>query len=288
MDVRVLRCADRILTLDRPRVMGILNITPDSFSDGGHLFGSRPDLGRIMDTAAAMLEAGADILDVGGESTRPGADPVPEDEECRRVMPVIERLRELDTILSVDTCKPGVARRALQAGAHLVNDVTGLRNSQMLDAVAESTAAVCIMHMRGEPRTMQDDPRYSDVVADVREYLVRQVEVCRAAGIASDRLVLDPGFGFGKRLEHNLTLLRELPVLAALGSPLLVGLSRKSVIGQVTGRDVDGRVSGSVAAALLAVQRGAAIVRVHDVAPTVDALKLLAAVEGPELIGRST
>jgi len=288
MHARMLRCADRTLTFERPRVMGILNITPDSFSDGGNLFRHRPDLGLIVDTAAAMIEAGADILDVGGESTRPGAEPVSEDEECRRVMPVIERLRGLDTILSVDTCKPGVARRALQAGVHLVNDVTGLRSAAMRDAVAGSDAAVCIMHMRGEPRTMQDDPRYADVVADVRDYLVRQVELCRAAGIGDERIVLDPGFGFGKRLDHNLTLLRELRQLTVPGLPLLVGLSRKSMIGRLTGRDLDGRVCGSVAAALLAVQRGADIVRVHDVGPTVDALKVLAAVEGPEWKGRSS
>lgn len=279
MPGRTLRCADRMLLLDRPRVMGILNVTPDSFSDGGRLYRQRPDLPLIMDTARAMLDAGADLLDVGGESSRPGAAPVAEREECRRVIPVIERLQDLGTIISIDTCKPGVARLALVAGAHLVNDVTGMRNPEMVSALADSTAAVCIMHMRGEPRTMQDDPSYEDVVAEVREFLASRVAVCESAGIAADRLVLDPGFGFGKRLSHNLALLRDLAALKVVDLPLLVGLSRKNMIGRITGREVDERLGGSVAAALLAAQRGADILRVHDVAATVDALKLLTAVE---------
>jgi dihydropteroate synthase len=275
----MLRCADRDLVLDRPRVMGILNVTPDSFSDGGRFYDRGPELSLIIDTARAMLEAGADILDVGGESTRPGAEPVPEDEECRRVMPVIERLHELGTIISVDTCKPGVARRAVRAGAHLVNDVTGMRNPEMVAAAAEGSAAICIMHMRGEPRTMQLDPRYDDVVAEIRDYLAERVAVCRAAGICRERMLLDPGFGFGKRLEHNLALLRRLEEVRVDDLPLLAGLSRKSMIGLITGRAVDERLGGSVAAALLAAQRGADILRVHDVAATVDALKVLEAMQ---------
>ncbi len=281
MPARKLTCGGRVLDLQRTRVMGILNLTPDSFSDGGRLYPGRVDLGRVTDLAQRMLEAGADLLDVGGESTRPGAAPVSEVEECRRVMPVIERLLDLDTIVSVDTCKPGVARLAVNAGVHVVNDVTGMTNPAMVEVLASSEAAVCIMHMRGEPRTMQVDPRYDDVVAEVRAFLARQAAQCQRAGIGAGRLILDPGFGFGKRLAHNLALLRSLAALRVDGLPLLVGLSRKSMLGQITGRGVDARLNGSVAAALIAAQRGADILRVHDVAATVDALKVLEAVESP-------
>jgi len=268
--------------------MGVINVTPDSFSDGARFMsGARfystaraPELNRIADAARAMLDDGADILDVGGESTRPGAEPVSADEEARRVMPVLERLLELDTIVSLDTSKPELAVRALELGVHLINDVTGGRDPRMLEAVAASDAAYCVMHMLGEPRTMQQDPRYGDVVVEVRGFLADRAADCRRAGISGDRLLLDPGFGFGKTLEHNLALLRRLGEVRLDGVALLVGMSRKRMIGTITGRDVGGRAAGSAAAALLAAQRGADVVRVHDVAETADALKMLAAVEG--------
>ncbi len=262
--------------------MGILNITPDSFSDGGRLYRRGVDLGQVTEAAIAMIEAGADLLDIGGESTRPGADPVSDDEECRRVMPALERLLDLDVIVSIDTRKPRVARMAIQAGVHLVNDVTGMTNPQMLEAVADSKVAICIMHMQGEPGTMQVDPRYDDVVSEVRGFLARQSERCLGAGIGPDRLVVDPGFGFGKNIDHNLALLRGLQEVRVHGLPLLVGLSRKRMIGSITDRAVADRGIGSVAAAMLAAQRGADILRVHDVGATMDALKMLAAVESPD------
>jgi dihydropteroate synthase len=257
--------------------MGVINVTPDSFSDGGRLFAGTPDLPRILDLAQAMIAEGAAILDVGGESTRPGAEPVASDDECRRVLPVVERLLDLDIIVSVDTSKPAVARRALAAGAHLVNDVTGGRDPAMREVVAASAAALCVMHMQGEPRTMQAAPHYRDVVAEVRAFLAARVAECRAAGIGDERLLLDPGFGFGKTLQHNLALLRDLPQLRVDGLPLLVGLSRKAMIGTLTGRPLERRAAGSAAAALLAAERGADVVRVHDVAETADALAVLAA-----------
>ena len=258
--------------------MGVLNITPDSFSDGGRLLGTAPDLPRILEHARAMLADGAAILDVGGESTRPGAAPVAESEELRRVVPVLERLLELDTIVSLDTRKPAVAARAVAMGVHMVNDIAGGRAPGMLEVLAECDAALCLMHMQGEPRTMQAAPRYHDVVAEVQGFLAGQVAACRGAGIGDQRLLVDPGFGFGKTLEHNLTLLRELAALRVDDLPLLVGLSRKGMIGAVTGRELGRRSAGSVAGALLAVQRGANVVRVHDVAETADALRMLAAV----------
>ncbi|MFU8813786.1 MAG: dihydropteroate synthase [Pseudomonadales bacterium] len=260
--------------------MGVINVTPDSFSDGGLLMGRAPDLPCILDLAATMLADGAAVLDVGGESTRPGAAAVSEAEECRRVMPVIERLLELDTIVSVDTSKPGVAARALAAGVQLINDVTGGRDPGMLRLLAESDAALCLMHMQGEPRTMQLAPSYTDVVAEVREFLAARVAACRQAGIADQRLLLDPGFGFGKTLQHNLALLRNLEALRVDGLPMLVGLSRKAMIGALTGRPAGQRAAGSAAAALLAAQRGASLIRAHDVAETADALRMLAAMDG--------
>ena len=258
--------------------MGVLNLTPDSFSDGGRfLSGSRIDLGRVRAEAEAMLRAGADILDIGGESTRPGAAAVSAADELERVIPVLNSLLELDTIVSVDTRKAEVAKAALAAGCHLLNDVSGLRDKAMLEAVAGSDAAVCIMHMQGEPQHMQVNPSYTDVVAQVRGFLEGQVQSARAAGIADSRLCLDPGFGFGKTLDHNLALLRSLGELRVDGLPLLVGLSRKRMIGALTGAEVDARMPGSVAAAVLAAERGADIVRVHDVAETAQALKILEA-----------
>ncbi len=257
--------------------MGVINVTPDSFSDGGRFLSAAPDLSRIADVAAGMLEQGAVILDVGGESTRPGASGVSEQEETRRVLPVVERLLELGAVVSVDTSKPGVAARALAAGAHLINDVRGGRDPEMLALLAASDAGYCLMHMQGEPRSMQDAPHYRDVVAEVRAFLADRVAACRQSGISDRRLLLDPGFGFGKTLAHNLVLLKNLQALRVDDLPLLVGMSRKRMIGTITGRDVDRRAVGSAAAALLAVQRGADLVRVHDVAETADALAMLAA-----------
>jgi dihydropteroate synthase len=276
----VLDCGGRPLDLSRPRVMGILNVTPDSFSDGGRYV----DPARALDHALAMVEAGADMIDVGGESTRPGAAPVPPDEELARVIPVIEAVApRIPVPVSVDTSRPEVMRVAAQAGAGLINDVRALRLPGALEAARDTGLPVCIMHMRTQdPRTMQDDPRYRDVVGEVTEFLLGRMADCEAAGIARGRIVLDPGFGFGKTLEHNLALFRALPALVALGLPVLVGVSRKGMIGALLGdRPVEQRVHGSVAAALMAAERGAAILRVHDVGPTVDALRVLAGLRGP-------
>ncbi|MCB1723844.1 MAG: dihydropteroate synthase [Gammaproteobacteria bacterium] len=271
----ILDLAGKSLDLDRPRVMGILNVTPDSFSDGG-LFAS---LDAAERQAERMALEGADLLDVGGESTRPGAAAVSVDEEIARVIPVVERLRaRLDVPLSIDTSKPEVMRAAVAAGAGMVNDVTALGASGAVATVLELGVPVCLMHMQGEPRSMQQHPQYHDVVADILEYLRNRIAVCEQAGIRRERLLVDPGFGFGKTLEHNLALLGGLQRFAGLGPALLVGISRKSMLGAVTGRAVEDRVAASVAAALMAVERGARIVRVHDVAPTVDALKLWYAV----------
>ncbi|HTT39626.1 MAG TPA: dihydropteroate synthase [Burkholderiales bacterium] len=254
--------------------MGVMNVTPDSFSDGG----------RHLDPAAAiehgqrLVEQGADLLDIGGESTRPGAQPLPLEEELCRVLPVVEALSDLGVPVSIDTYKPATMRAALAAGASMINDVNALQAPGALDVVRNSDCGVCLMHMQGNPQTMQVAPEYRDVVAEVREFLARRVAACEAAGIARDRLVVDPGFGFGKKTAHNLELLRHLDVIAALGLPVLVGLSRKSTLGKITGKPVTQRVSESIAAALLAVQRGASIVRVHDVDETRDALLVLAAI----------
>jgi dihydropteroate synthase len=271
----VLFCREKRLPLDIPRVMGVLNVTPDSFSDGGrYLRNGRVDPSIAVAAAQQMIDDGAAIIDVGGESTRPGSSPVELQEELRRVIPIVERLCAMATIVSVDTSKAVVARAALEAGAHVINDVCALEDPDLLAVVAGSDAGVCLMHKRGEPRTMQDAPHYADVTAEVSDYLKARVEHCEAAGVARQRIAIDPGFGFGKSLEHNLTLLRRLDDLAAIGCPVLVGLSRKGMIGTITGRALDGRVAGSVAAAVIAVQHGARIVRAHDVAATVDALKV--------------
>jgi len=254
--------------------MGVVNVTPDSFSDGGRF----PDAARAVAHARALIEEGADILDIGGESTRPGALPVPLEEERRRVLPVLEALAGGAVPVSVDTRTPSLMREALAAGASMINDINALMAPGTLDAVAGSDAAVCLMHKQGEPEHMQDNPRYDDVVREVREFLRDRVAAALAAGIARERIVVDPGFGFGKTLEHNLTLLRGLRQFEALQVPLLAGLSRKGMLGRITGREVGERVYASVAAALIAVQNGASIVRVHDVAATRDALQIWNAV----------
>lgn len=264
------------LVLDRPRIMGVVNVTPDSFSDGGSFDSAQ----AAVDHALRLVEQGADLLDVGGESTRPGAGPVDEGEELRRVLPVVEALAARAGVpVAIDTGKPRVMRAALAAGASMVNDVLALRADGALDAVAEAGAAAVLMHMQGEPRTMQQAPHYDDVVAEVYRFLADRILACQFAGIDRARLVVDPGFGFGKTLAHNLDLLRAIDRFATLGVPVLAGLSRKSMIGAITGSDVPReRLHGSVAAALLAVQKGAAIVRVHDVAATRDALAVWQAV----------
>ncbi|MCB1802601.1 MAG: dihydropteroate synthase [Gammaproteobacteria bacterium] len=275
----ILELAGKTLDLRRPRVMGILNVTPDSFSDGGRFLS--PDAAEQQ--AERMIGEGADLLDVGGESTRPGAAAVSLDDELERVLPIIERLyARFDVPISIDTSKPGVMREAVAAGAGMINDVNALRSPGAIEAALAAGVPVCLMHMQGEPRTMQDAPQYSDPVADVLEYLQTRIAACEQAGIARSRLLLDPGFGFGKTLEHNLALLGGLDRFSATGLPVLVGISRKSMLGQITGREVNDRVAGSVAAALMAVERGARIVRVHDVAPTVDALRVWQAVSAQQ------
>ena len=258
--------------------MGIVNVTPDSFSDGGRHF----DAARAIAHGRQLVEEGADLLDIGGESSRPGAQSVSAEEELRRVLPVIEALAGVGVPLSVDTVKPEVMRRAAAAGASVINDIAALQAPGALEAAAASDAAVCLMHMQGEPRTMQADPSYGDVVAEVRDFLAARVAAAQAAGIAAERIVVDPGFGFGKRLAHNLALLRQLGQFADLGACVLAGLSRKSMLGEITGRKVSQRDTASVAAALLAARNGARILRVHDVAATKDALAVWAAVENRE------
>ena len=255
--------------------MGVLNVTPDSFSDGGRYF----DRGRAIEQAHELVAEGAAILDIGGESTRPGAAAVDVEEESRRVLPVIEAVvSSVEVPVSVDTSKPEVMRGAIAAGATMINDVRALRAPGAIEAVAASQAAVCLMHMQGEPRTMQADPRYADVVAEVREFLLKRLAACEDAGIARERIAIDPGFGFGKTLEHNLALLRGLPQLRASGVPILVGLSRKAMLGTILGKPADERLHGSVALATVAVLNGARIIRAHDVAETVDAVRVAAAV----------
>ena len=255
--------------------MGVLNVTPDSFSDGGLFW----DPAAAMGHALSMVEAGADWIDVGGESTRPGAGEVPVDVELQRVIPVIEAIVKRSPVqVSVDTSKPEVMRAAAAAGASLINDVYALRRPGALQAAVELGLPVCLMHMQGEPRSMQVAPDYQDVVAEVEAFLLQRAAACEAAGMASTAIWLDPGFGFGKTLEHNLQLLRELPRLAAHGYPLLVGLSRKAMLGVLTGRAADERLAGSLALALLATQGGASMLRVHDVAQTRDVLTVLSAV----------
>ncbi len=270
------RCGKYSLSLERPLIMGVVNVTPDSFSDGGRFATADAAIAQ----ARRLIDEGADILDFGGESTRPGSDVVPLDEERRRILPVLDALRDVPVPLSVDTQKPQLMREAIAAGAAMINDINALRVPGALDAVAATDAGVCFMHMQGDPKTMQHAPHYDDVVVEVKTFLEERLAAARAAGMADERLAIDPGFGFGKTLEHNLTLLRHLREFEQAGVAIIAGLSRKSALGLITGRAVDERVHASVAAMLLAVQRGAHIVRVHDVAATRDALMVLAAVQG--------
>jgi len=274
-----LLCGTRWLDLSRPQVMGILNVTPDSFSDGGRF--NRVD--DALRQAEAMQKAGAALIDVGGESTRPGALPVTAQQELERVAPVIEAIaKRLNVLISVDTSTPEVMSEAARLGASLINDVRALRREGALQAAAQSGLGVCLMHMQGEPGTMQDNPHYDDLLGEIKAFLRERVSACLDAGITRERLSIDPGIGFAKTLEHNLSLLKHLKMLHALGLPLLVGASRKSLIGQTLGRDVGGRLYGSLALAALAVQKGAAIVRVHDVAETADVLRMLDAVQNAD------
>ena len=271
-----LDCAGRVLKLDVPRVMGIINATPDSFSDGGE----HATVEAAIAHGLALAGEGADILDVGGESTRPGAEDVPLEEELRRVIPVIQALaRQVSIPISIDTSKPEVMRAAVEAGAGMINDVFGLRREGALDAAAALGVPVVLMHMQGEPRTMQANPDYDDVVGEVHRFLAERIFMAEMAGIAKKNIVVDPGFGFGKGTQHNLQLLAQLQRFTELGVPVLAGLSRKKTIGELTGRDEPReRIFGSVAAHLIAAQRGAMLLRVHDVAATVDALKVWNAV----------
>ena len=262
----MLQCGRFSFALDKPLVMGVVNITPDSFSDGGRFL----DAPEAIAHARKLAEEGADIIDIGGESTRPGAAPVSEAEELQRVIPVLEKIPDL--CVSVDSRRPNVMRAALQAGASMVNDVQALQAPGAMEAVRESKCAICLMHMKGEPATMQREPHYDDVVREVKEFLAERLRAAQGVGIAGERLVVDPGFGFGKTVEHNLTLLAHLDRFRDLGVPLLAGLSRKSTLGKLTGRPVGERLAGSLAMALLALQGGATILRVHDVKETRDVI----------------
>lgn len=270
-----LHCGQFTLDLTSPRVMGILNVTPDSFSDGGHY--SQTDI--AVTQAYKFIEEGADIIDIGGESTRPNAEPVSLQEELDRVIPVIESLAsKIDIPISIDTYKPAVMHAAIAAGASIVNDVKALQEAGAIEAVANADVAVCLMHMQGEPRNMQDDPHYDDVVKDVVTFLLDRVAICEQAGIQKNRLLIDPGFGFGKTRTHNITLIQQLNTLVNTGYPVLVGLSRKSVLGQIIGNDIDARLYVSVSAAVVSAINGAKILRVHDVKATVEALKVVTAI----------
>ena len=274
-----LPCGNRVLDLAHTHVMGILNATPDSFSDGGRY----RQLDAALRHAEAMVQAGATLIDVGGESTRPGAPPVSLAEELDRVAPVVEVIaRELDVIISVDTSTPEVMSETARLGAGLINDVRSLRRPGAREAAAATGLPVCLMHMLGEPDTMQNDPHYDDLVGEVTAFLDEQMVQCQAAGIDSSRIILDPGFGFAKTLEHNLSLFKHMPSLLALGRPLLVGVSRKSMIGAVLNRPVNERLHGGLALAALAMTKGARILRVHDVAETADVVRMIAAVESAE------
>jgi dihydropteroate synthase len=268
-------CGRFVLNAERPLIMGIVNLTDDSFSGDG----LRGDTGAAIAHARRLIEEGAQILDLGAESSRPGAAPVSAQQEIDRLLPVIEALRDCGTALSIDTVKPEVMRLALNAGADMINDINALRAPGALELVAASKAGVCLMHMQGDPRTMQDAPHYADIVTEVAEFLGERVAAAEAAGIALNRIAVDPGFGFGKSLEHNIELLRRLDELVVPGLPLLVGMSRKSMLGLITGRPAHERVHAGIAAHVLAVERGARIVRVHDVAATRDALAVVQAVE---------
>lgn len=273
-------CGQYQLNLNRPHVMGIINVTPDSFSDGGQFV----SINLAVEQALKLIAEGADILDVGGESTRPGAHPVSLNEELNRVIPVIEALSSVSTVpISIDTYKPEVMRLAIAAGADIVNDIRALQEPDTLDIVANSKAGVCLMHMQGLPQTMQLAPQYDDVVSEVKQFLIDRMNVAISHGIAKNRILLDPGFGFGKTRAHNISLIQQLNKLIDIGQPLLVGLSRKSVLGSITGGDESQRLYASIAASVISAMNGAKIIRVHDVKATVDALKVVTAIQQTQI-----
>ncbi|MEX1670488.1 dihydropteroate synthase [Zhongshania guokunii] len=275
-----LRCGDRLLDLREPQVMAIINVTPDSFSDGGKYHAGSALLDKILARVALACAEGATLIDIGGESTRPGAEPVSEVEECQRVLPVVEAIaRRFDVIVSVDTSNATVMRESAVLGAGLINDVRALQRPNALQEAVVSGLPVCLMHMQGEPDSMQNNPDYRDIYDEVEVFLSGRIAACAAAGISSEQIVLDPGFGFAKTLAHNLELFRRLPEMVAWGYPLLVGVSRKSMLGAVTGRSVGDRLAASVAMAAMAVERGAHIIRAHDVKETVDAVRLAQAIK---------
>lgn len=281
-----LQCKDKKLDLSRPRVMGILNMTPDSFSDGGLFVGAEKiDLTKALEHARRMVAAGAAIIDVGGESTRPGAADISVEQELQRVIPVIEAIKaELDVIVSIDTSKPEVMTAAVAAGAGMINDIRALQQPGALAAASQAEVPVVLMHMLGEPGTMQADPRYVDMMRDIKAFLLRRIVACEAAGIPAERIIIDPGFGFGKTVRHNLELIKRLREFTDLGRPILMGVSRKSTIGTVlNNKPVEGRLIGSVILATVCAQSAANILRVHDVAETIEALTLWHAVNHPEL-----
>jgi dihydropteroate synthase len=272
----IFNCGTFQLNLNRPQVMGIVNVTPDSFSDGGQF--SHTSL--AVEHALKLVQEGADILDIGGESTRPNATPVGLQQELDRVIPVIERLvKQVGIPLSIDTYKPQVMQAAIAAGASMVNDVRALQEEGALEIIVNSHVGVCLMHMQGTPQTMQINPQYTDVIAEVKSFLMARFQTCMQAGIDKNRILLDPGFGFGKTRAHNIALIKDLSQLATIGQPLLVGLSRKSILGQMTGNDVDARLYASIAAAVVSAMQGAKIIRVHDVKATVEALKVVTAIQ---------
>lgn len=278
-----LQCGKFRLSLERPLIMGVINVTPDSFSDSGKF----ATMQQAVAHAKFLIDEGADIVDIGGESTRPGSLCVSLDEERRRVLPVVESLQGCGVPVSVDTQKPDLMREVIAVGASMINDINALAAPGVMEAVAGSQAAVCLMHKQGDPQTMQQNPHYTNVVREVRDFLAERIDAAQRAGIARERLAIDPGFGFGKTLEHNLALLRELKQIAALGAPVLVGLSRKTMLGKITGREVGERMFASIAAAVIAVENGARIVRVHDVAASRDALAVWNAVKGEQGLGNS-
>jgi len=280
--VSILICGSRQLDLSSTQVMGILNVTPDSFSDGGNLYSNASlSLDKALYQARQMVTEGASIIDIGGESTRPGAEPVSVQEEMDRVLPVLERINaEVDAVISIDTSTPELIREAARLGAGMINDVRALGREGALEAAVAAGLPVCLMHMQGSPATMQRAPSYSDVVAEVIDFLRQQLDRCVEAGLERSQLIIDPGFGFGKTLEHNLLLLNEMQQLLSLGVPVLSGTSRKSMIGNLLGREPDERLAGGLATVVLAVERGARIIRVHDVAATVDAVRMTEAVMG--------
>lgn len=278
---RVLSCADKQLDLQYPQVMGVLNITPDSFSDGGNFYDdAKIPVDKIVANAQRMIDEGASVLDIGGESSRPGAQAITVAEELRRVLPVVDALTALDCVISVDTRNGETAKAAIDAGAHLINDISAGSDAGVLDAVADSNVAYALMHMQGLPETMQDNPQYAEVVNEVGQFLKLRYSACLQRSIDAQRLLIDPGFGFGKTLQHNLQLLGHIEALRIQDCSILVGISRKSMLGQITGRGVDDRLAASVAAVVLAVQNGANLIRAHDVKETVDGINVWLALEG--------